>query len=638
MSTIPIISVVIPVYNTEQYLKQCLDSVLCQTFSDFEIICVNDKSPDNSKDILEEYKKKDSRVNIIDHQVNQGLGPSRNTGIDIAKGRYIMFIDSDDYISPETLELCLQAIEKENADIIQCMTQRVSDYSILRENPFPKINNYQVISNNLFELLIGENNYWLPVSACAKLFKTKHFKNNKFPNLISEDIVSPYTILLTKAKKVVFLPYIAYFYRKNLSGISRKSSLEHSCKTIEDQFTNYKMLLNLRSCISKQAYQAVCQLCSNLFKAVLKWNLDELDEKTRMIFLLEKLPIILEKVEKYFSNENWNEFLYDLFDYFKYKNIQGFEKISGRFSYKNALTTRRKISIINKIYIKLRNFKKPNKILVLHNRQNEAFKYLKQLFNIKAFKYKIINPDQKNMKGYPLYKYDVIIDCSTFLPISCYSHQKYILVYIPILDHNIKVNHTIQYDAILTLNLISKSHIENNFIINDDNIFNINSKIHITKSDQFLIQQSLGFVKEKIKYLLVVSDARIFAQINLEKVHNLLNDNEVILIHDPKKLSLNNFFSKKIINVSSFNVKNLYTLSEVVVLDNLIQTSDVISLERKALFISNNKAEWYKILSTNTHQISIIDKEKYLIQDIRQTNVARQLKPDAINYINRRKY
>ena len=91
------ISVIIPVYNSEKYIKKCLDSLLNQTFKNFEIICVNDGSVDNSLKILEEYKLKDHRIVLINSK-NEGLGSARNKALDVAKGRYIIFVDSDDWV------------------------------------------------------------------------------------------------------------------------------------------------------------------------------------------------------------------------------------------------------------------------------------------------------------------------------------------------------------------------------------------------------------------------------------------------------------------------------------------------------------------------------------------------------------
>ena len=116
----PIISVIIPVYNTEKYLGECLDSVICQTFSKIEIICIDDCSNDNSLQILKKYAQQDHRIKIISHKQNLGCVASKNEGIKKAKGEYIYPFDSDDIIKPETLEKLYNAISNNLADIISC--------------------------------------------------------------------------------------------------------------------------------------------------------------------------------------------------------------------------------------------------------------------------------------------------------------------------------------------------------------------------------------------------------------------------------------------------------------------------------------------------------------------------------------
>ena len=112
------ISVIIPVYNADKYISRCLDSLINQTFQDFEVICVNDKSNDNTANILEEYSKKDIRIKIINNVCNMGSALTRNAGLDVAVGDYIYFIDADDYIDEKYLEGMLEKIEQTNCDIV----------------------------------------------------------------------------------------------------------------------------------------------------------------------------------------------------------------------------------------------------------------------------------------------------------------------------------------------------------------------------------------------------------------------------------------------------------------------------------------------------------------------------------------
>ena len=117
------LSVIIPVYNVSEYLRQCLESVINQTFTDMEIILVNDGSTDNSAEICAEYKQKDPRIIFI-QQENAGLAAARQAGLEIAKGEYITFVDSDDWLELNMYERMLCAAEKENVDIVFCNTYR----------------------------------------------------------------------------------------------------------------------------------------------------------------------------------------------------------------------------------------------------------------------------------------------------------------------------------------------------------------------------------------------------------------------------------------------------------------------------------------------------------------------------------
>ena len=112
------ISVIMPIYNVEQYLFVCLNSVLRQTYHDFEIICIDDASSDSSPDILNYFSKKDSRIKVLANETNRGPGFSRNRGLDIAKGKYISFLDGDDFLSPNAFEILIEKAEMDNLDLL----------------------------------------------------------------------------------------------------------------------------------------------------------------------------------------------------------------------------------------------------------------------------------------------------------------------------------------------------------------------------------------------------------------------------------------------------------------------------------------------------------------------------------------
>lgn len=132
----PKISVIIPVYNVEKYLPECLESILNQTFQDFEIICVDDGSTDRSLDILQEYKRKDDRFVIL-QQRHAGAGIARNHGLKLAEGKYIQFLDSDDYFEPTLLEEMYNHAEKFGADLTVCSSRKVDDNGNITESQNP---------------------------------------------------------------------------------------------------------------------------------------------------------------------------------------------------------------------------------------------------------------------------------------------------------------------------------------------------------------------------------------------------------------------------------------------------------------------------------------------------------------------
>lgn len=113
----PFLSIIVPVYNVEQYLEKCICSILGQSFGDFELILINDGSIDKSGLLCEEYAKKDKRIRTI-HQENAGLSAARNAGIDIAEGEYITFVDSDDWIEPETYETAVEFLQSNHLEVV----------------------------------------------------------------------------------------------------------------------------------------------------------------------------------------------------------------------------------------------------------------------------------------------------------------------------------------------------------------------------------------------------------------------------------------------------------------------------------------------------------------------------------------
>ena len=131
------VSVIVPIYNVKRYLAKCLDSIISQTLKDIEIICVNDGSTDGSEKVLAEYAKKDSRIKIVNRK-NGGLSAARNTGMPYATGKYIGFVDSDDYIEPTMYELMYYNAEHFNSQMVICAVHKLADWTntVFEDDPY----------------------------------------------------------------------------------------------------------------------------------------------------------------------------------------------------------------------------------------------------------------------------------------------------------------------------------------------------------------------------------------------------------------------------------------------------------------------------------------------------------------------
>ena len=244
------ISVIVPVYNVEPYLNQCVSSIVNQTYKDLEIILVNDGSTDNSGKICEQWGKKDTRITVV-NQSNGGLSCARNTGIQLAQGEYISFIDSDDFIKPTYFEYLYRLLKSVNADISVCQVDNINDDGTSRKNTKITI---------LKPLLVGSNECMsqflsdtaIDTTAWRKLYRKELFDKNgiKYPvGKYHEDVYTTYK-LIANANKVIIGEERLYCYRhRRGSIINSKFSSKHldsvkgkieRLKYIESRFPNLK--------------------------------------------------------------------------------------------------------------------------------------------------------------------------------------------------------------------------------------------------------------------------------------------------------------------------------------------------------------------------------------------------------------
>ncbi len=228
----PKVSVIIPVYNVEKYLKQCLDSVVNQTLEDIEIICINDCSTDNSLSILEEYAAKDARIKVIDLKTNVKQGGARNRGLDIAQSDYIMFVDSDDYIEANTLEKFYNAMTNNDCDIvISYVTNFISDNTNEAENLCSDMNEYinrHKKATGLYHIDTNLNEF--NISPVMRLYKKSIIDkyNIHFPeNLVQEDIAF-FWFYFTVINSAYYLNETFYHRRIHQNSTMYQLKYQHS--------------------------------------------------------------------------------------------------------------------------------------------------------------------------------------------------------------------------------------------------------------------------------------------------------------------------------------------------------------------------------------------------------------------------
>jgi len=202
----PLISIIVPIYKVEPYLRKCVESILAQSYTNIEVILVDDGSPDDCPKICDEYRAKDSRVVVI-HQDNGGVSAARNAGLDAAKGEYIGFVDGDDWIEPDMYEVLFHVITASGADI-------AASYDCIDDYAPPKMNEdqYVVFSSGeaMANLLDNRNDF---ISVWGKLYTKEVIKNIRFiPTVaVGEDVVFE-TEAIIKSQKVSFIDYQSYHY------------------------------------------------------------------------------------------------------------------------------------------------------------------------------------------------------------------------------------------------------------------------------------------------------------------------------------------------------------------------------------------------------------------------------------------
>lgn len=246
-----LISIIIPVYNVEQYIERCIDSVLLQTYKNLEIILIDDGSTDKSSKICDEYAKKDSRIKVI-HKENGGVSSARNAGLDVATGEYIGFVDSDDYIDSNMYECLINSITNNKCDIVICGFHEVFG-GVIKDVAICESETSISVREGIVKL-IEDDTYkgylW------NRLYKRELFDGVKFPEMIVLEDMYVNHLVFEKSKKIHLLDKTLYSYirRENSVTLKRRTKTEvtifryhmDSYNRLIDDFREMGSLLNSR--------------------------------------------------------------------------------------------------------------------------------------------------------------------------------------------------------------------------------------------------------------------------------------------------------------------------------------------------------------------------------------------------------
>ena len=258
------VAIVVPVYNMEEFLSECMDSILSQTYTNFDVFAVDDASTDSSLEILYRYQEKDSRVVILKRENNGGLSAARNTALDEIEKResydYISFCDSDDVIDPNMIKELVFACIYEHSDVAGCCFKRINFNQDSRE----RYANYCSFSPETFVEQIFSLGNWKKVHgsggySCLRLFDAETIRGMRFykEKTLSEDEVFCMEVA-TKASKITYIPKALYLYRYRPNSLSRAKAFSRklvssriSTLKFAEQISNYALILNACSIATK---------------------------------------------------------------------------------------------------------------------------------------------------------------------------------------------------------------------------------------------------------------------------------------------------------------------------------------------------------------------------------------------------
>jgi len=235
----PTISIIVPIYNVAQYLRQCLDSILAQTFIDFECLLIDDYSSDGSPKICDEYAKKDERIKVIHKPYNEGSSLARKTGFENSKGDYIIYIDSDDWIEVDMIEKMYSLAVSENYDMVYCDFYIHDVVNKAHYEKVPELSNNFIMNIKLAVLDVSSGG-----SLWNKLIRREIYEKVVFPEYsIAEDkYITTQTLFFSK--KIGYINAALYHYRYNMLSLMRQSSIKSEQRRHLEKLDNFKKIFD----------------------------------------------------------------------------------------------------------------------------------------------------------------------------------------------------------------------------------------------------------------------------------------------------------------------------------------------------------------------------------------------------------
>jgi len=231
----PTISVIIPIYKVESYLSRCIDSIVNQTYTNLEIILVDDGSPDCCPSICDKYAANDDRIKVI-HKENGGLSDARNAGLEIATGNYIAFVDSDDWIEPAYIERLLYSLQESDSDIAICEFEKTAYYKLMK----PTKCDTQVYSSKQALIRLFQCKDISFATTWCKLYKVTLFKDIRFPiGKFHEDEFTTY-LLYDKANTICYTPEKLYYYFQRNDSIMASKHTKDITEVLEQRYLFFK--------------------------------------------------------------------------------------------------------------------------------------------------------------------------------------------------------------------------------------------------------------------------------------------------------------------------------------------------------------------------------------------------------------